>query len=424
MGKIFKIFNSTIFRRLAAGLAAFVVLTILGPVTAFAAGKLEVKVHFPFDSAQILSDYMDNADAFARLDDLVEERGVEGIDSLVVIAYSSPEGNSVYNLHLAERRAAALSSYIVSRWPGLETKVILRPEGESWDDLHEAVKTDTRISERTRSLMLDIIESDASEDAKERRLGAFPSWRILYKPHLKRSRFATVTFDPYRMPFELDTDIFIPDEPLYLPLDERLELDDPAMVVPYIKWPLFALSTNLLYDLSGTPKYPTFSPNFSIEVPVGQKWSIWGEYTFPWWLASDNDRAWEILKWDIGVRRWLSHHNPADRMDALTGHFVGIDLCAGYYDIEPGHKGYQGEFQLAGLEYGYAWRLSQRWRLTAAVGAGWMGTHYRYYVGDASDEHLIYQYNGRYTWFGPTKAELSIKYLFTKTKKTVKTHKK
>ena len=135
------------------------------------------------------------------------------------------------------------------------------------------------------------------------------------------------------------------------------------------------------------------------------------DYTFPWWLTRANDRAWQMLKLDFGARYWLSPHDITDPWDILTGHFVGIDLGAGYYDIEPKHKGYQGEFQTAGVEYGYAWRLSRSWRLEAYAALGWMATHYRYYEGNVGDTRLFYQHHGRYTWIGPTKAGVSIKYI-------------
>ena len=102
-------------------------------------------------------------------------------------------------------------------------------------------------------------------------------------------------------------------------------------------------------------------------------------------------------------------------MDVLRGHFLGLEFGAGYYDIEPQHQGYQGEFQMVTLEYGYAFRLAPRWRLDLCVGAGWLGTHYRYYKGTTDYVHLIYQEDGRIPWyFGPTKAGVSIKYIFTR----------
>ena len=187
-----------------------------------------------------------------------------------------------------------------------------------------------------------------------------------------------------------------------------MESEDDDRILPVVlpedlfaRKPIFALSTNAVYDLAITP-------NFAVEMPLGHNWSVLLDYTFPWWLTRANDRAWQIIKLDLGGRYWLSRHNRDDRWDILTGHFVGIDLGAGYYDIEPRHKGYQGEFQTAGLEYGYAWRLGKYWRLQAFGAIGWMGTHYRYYEANQGDTRLIYKYPGRYTWFGPTKLGVSI----------------
>jgi len=214
-----------------------------------------------------------------------------------------------------------------------------------------------------------------------------------------------------------------------VPEDElRVEVEDRPVVVPplrgfeWIRVPLFAASTNLVYDLGGliVPQLMAWTPNFAIEVPIGQRWSVYGEYSFPWWLVPANDRAWQVLKWDLGARWWFSRHDASDRMDVLRGHFLGLDFGAGYYDIEPKHTGYQGEFQTLGLEYGYAFRLSPAWRLDLYAGAGWLGTHYRYYEGNSDDVHLLYQHHGRLQWFGPVKAGVSIKYIFNRKIKRVR----
>ena len=47
--------------------------------------------------------------------------------------------------------------------------------------------------------------------------------------------------------------------------------------------PLFALKTNLLFDVA-------LIPNFEIEIPIGRHWSVNGEYMFPWWLL-DGDKT-------------------------------------------------------------------------------------------------------------------------------------
>lgn len=178
--------------------------------------------------------------------------------------------------------------------------------------------------------------------------------------------------------------------------------------------PLFAVSSNIILDAAITP-------NLNIEVPLGRQWSVYTEYTFPWWVTKGNNRAWQIQKWDLGGRYWFNRHRQP--MDVLSGHFIGLDVAGGYYDIEPNHRGWQGEAVVATLEYGYAWILGKKkvWRLDLTVGAGWMGTEYRYYKADESDQHLLYQYTGRFNWWGPTKVGLSFKYLFkTKTRRAAR----
>lgn len=170
-----------------------------------------------------------------------------------------------------------------------------------------------------------------------------------------------------------------------------------------VQKPLFALSTNMLHDIAITP-------NLMLEVPIGRRWSIYLEYTFPWWVNKKNTGAWQILKWDLGARFYpFFKYDESDPLDILRGHFFGIEFSGGYYDFEPKHTGYQGEFQIAGIEYGYSWRVARCWHIDLFIGAGWMGTHYRCYTGDANDEHLLYQYSGKLNWFGPTRFGVSAK---------------
>lgn len=178
-----------------------------------------------------------------------------------------------------------------------------------------------------------------------------------------------------------------------------------------IRKPLLGVSTNALYDLAITP-------NVAVEYPFGKNkdWSVLLDYTFPWWVNRANDMAWQILKLDVGARKYF---RKKSNKDVLTGFFVGLDLGAGYYDIEPKHKGWQGEFQTAGVEGGYAWTIGKKknWRMQAFAAVGWMGTHYRYYVGNDTDTRLMYKYSGRFNWIGPTKVGVSFQYIIHTKKK-------
>ena len=62
--------------------------------------------------------------------------------------------------------------------------------------------------------------------------------------------------------------------------------------------PLFALKTNLLFDLlSGL--------NVEVEVPIGKHFSLAGEWIFPWWLWEKKQYALEILNGNLELRYWL-----------------------------------------------------------------------------------------------------------------------
>lgn len=379
------------------------------------AGLAPTSVTFPLRETDVREDYMLNRSALAQIDSLITY-GI--LETLVITGAASPEGPEALNRSLALGRAQALRDWIVTKYPELEGKVSIRSAGENWNDLRKAVLADTIIDAPARARVLAIIDSNDTPAGKESRLKKMNEYQQIFDrffPALRASKLetsfkASPAVPVITVPEISDVSISITeDETGFNNVTNDLP-SVPALSLPpvyeVVKAPLFAASTNLLYDAAITP-------NFSLELPIGQRFSIFADYTFPWWVNRKNDRAWEILKWDIGARFWMSRRDRNNPMDVLKGHFIGIDFGAGYYDIEPKHTGYQGEFQTLGLEYGYAWRLGEHWRLDAFIGAGWMGTHYRYYEGSEDDQHLLYQYNGKLQWFGPTKVGVSIKYIFT-----------
>ena len=342
----------------------------------------DFQVFFRVSDTTVDRNYLDNPGTFDRLDNVLSLFGDVAIDTVRIVAKSSPEGSRALNMKLANGRAAAMKSYIEKHHPGLAGKIIIDAGISPWPS-------------------------------------GYADKKALAK--LRYTKFSLV-FQSGTVPVLCDDRIivlqdFIPVEPdeISAPEDEFLpfELEPIIVNIPEYRQaikriPVLALSTNMLYDLAITP-------NFAVEFPLGKHWSMLGEYTFPWWVTRDNTRAWQILKWDLGARYWF--HTPAkdNPMDVLRGHFLGLDLSAGYYDIEPYHTGWQGEFQAAGLEYGYAWTLGDFWRIEAFIGGGWMGTHYRYYEGNKDDSKLMYKDTDIKPWnFGPIKLGVSIKYVLSR----------
>jgi len=423
-------------------------------------------IYFRCDRSDYEASYLENQEMVASLEAILREAGPERIASVDVVAYASPEGSLTRNMTLSRARAEALRPLVEEHLAEYAPLITVEAGGEAWAPFRERILADSRIADASREKILAIIDDDSvGPDTKEwrlkNRLGADPNvgelYRYILDRHFRYLRCLAVTIhykdveapqpstaqeDHPEPPVDVsggdtssgappiktetdttseqaitqvpespeapqvpETDQTNPQETDNLSSEALLSEDSVAIRVP-----LFAVSTNVLHDLAITP-------NVAVELPLGHHWSVLGEYTFPWWVTPNNRHAWEMLKADLGVRYWLSRRDLSVPMDVLKGHFVGLDFGAGYYDIEPRHTGYQGEFQTVGLEYGYAWELGPKWRLDAFGAIGWMGTHYRYYEGNTDDSRLLYKYNGRYTWFGPTKAGISVKYIFTAKKR-------
>ena len=394
-------------------------------------------VYYSLNEDFIRPDYMGNAENLKVIRRILSNPANRQKE-LVLVGAASPEGPVTINDRLGIKRAQNLADWIVGQFPDMEGRIVIRSKGEDWAGLRAQVENCSALSAQDKEEILSIIDSDKTPVQKEAALKAHASYGIVEKeclPYIRYAKFGD--FEPAvtvkeEQPEEKVEEPVLPTIETGEDVDLKENIDTTAIVAPQdtlavdtpkvdqadklqekveepqdIVKPFVAVGTNALYDL-------ILTPNVNFEFPLGKHWSIAGDYTFPWFVTPGNDRAWQILKWDIQPRFWFNGGNRnADK--ALTGLFVGLDLSAGYYDIEPRHKGYQGEFQLAGLDLGYSWKLDGNWRVGVAAGFGWMGTHYRYYEGSEDDVHLLYKNHGKLNWMGPTKAEVGIKYLFTQT---------
>lgn len=191
--------------------------------------------------------------------------------------------------------------------------------------------------------------------------------------------------------------------PLTVP--EKLPEIAPFTVLPQAESRrfVFALKTNLLYDLlSGI--------NLEVEVPVGKRFSLAGEWIFPWWLYEKKQYALEILNGNLELRYWLGERT---KDNLLTGWHLGIYGGGGLYDVEWKTKGYQGEFIIPfGISGGFTHKISENWRLEYSLGIGYVSNKYREYVPQKSEYdkrwHLIEQRRGKSTWIGPTRVKISL----------------
>ena len=177
---------------------------------------------------------------------------------------------------------------------------------------------------------------------------------------------------------------------------------------------LFALKSNALFWAAG-------APNFGIEYPINNRWSICGDYVAPWSSSFATGLYYQLMMINAEGRYWFGDR---EQRPVMTGWFAGVNLGGGYYDfmLNNQKKGLQGEFYiLAGVSAGYSHSISSndRVRLEYALGLGYMQTRYRKYHWDDFD--YVLDAPREQVWktsiFGPTQAKVSVVWLLFVNKK-------
>ncbi|MBP5488299.1 MAG: DUF3575 domain-containing protein [Bacteroidales bacterium] len=150
-----------------------------------------MRVHFRFDSSELVQDYMSNESAILSLDQFL--KATDSQVDVQIIAYSSPEGNESYNKRLSYRRAVAVKDYILSVVPGANPTIMVMPESEAWKQFRKYVLSDKKLSAESRSELLFVIDSDATADEKEELIKANPDYKRLYTKYFRSLRYADIS---------------------------------------------------------------------------------------------------------------------------------------------------------------------------------------------------------------------------------------
>ncbi len=417
----------------------FLLLTLLLPAGYASASEtneddskiVEVVLYFELDKSVIDSTKFNNAKDLKDLNHFLNRLTTDdyiNIDKVEINSYTSPENGVAYNKRLSEQRAQSTLKYILDNGLLPEEQVHAYGKGIAWDALREeVVDSDTPYKDQVIDILDNVPEetwkrlqpSDKYVSLVDSRLGQLMNLKggVPYKymsenifPYLRSSSIIAIYFvNQKNIPMQPIGLIAPPEKMSITGLDNSLygyAKPDP----PFIRKPILALKTNLLYDALTVL-------NVELEVPIRKRWSVLGEWTFPWWLARDNSRALQYLNGNVEGRYWFG-----DRTDrqVMTGWFGGAYAGAGKYDFENKSKGYQGEYKLSvGLTAGYAHKINRKGtlRMEYSLGLGYLDTDYRKYKGSYNDEFLIWQNNGTLKYFGPTRAKVSFVWmLFAKRK--------
>lgn len=388
--------------------------------------------YFANNSSLLMRDYRTNETELSKLDGTLRALTVSSaLDSIVIEGNASVIGSFQTNSRLSNDRALAVKSYIRWKHPHIDPeKIYIVPSVFNWDELRERVQQDRLVPYREE--LLHILSSplnDQSILAEIKRLGNGTAEDYITNNFSKYMRSATslvfwVKPEPTGQgvsraedrPEEVlreEKDILGPDptEGQSRPsiTDSRSDTPEevstasyfPSLPDSFTRKPLFALKTNLLYDLAA-------ALNIAVEVPIGQRWSVSAEWVFPWWLWKKEQYALEIMNGNLEARYWWGNRSGREQM---TGWFTGVYGGGGIYDVEWKTKGYQGEFFTGGLTGGFAHKIGRNLRMEYSLGIGYIGSQYREYAPKKCLDghwHLIRQKSGDFNWIGPTQAKVSL----------------
>lgn len=169
------------------------------------------------------------------------------------------------------------------------------------------------------------------------------------------------------------------------------------------------LKTNLLYG-----GY-TFTPNLGLEIGLGKRTTleISGGYN-PWNLDGSQVNNKKAVHWlaQAEFRYFFC--------EKFNGHFLGVHALGGMYNISAhelpllfgkgsGDYRFEGSALGAGISYGYQLVLGKSWNLEFNIGVGYANLRYEKYRCTNCGEK---QGDFNRDYFGPTKAGISIIYIF------------
>ena len=378
---------------------------------------MRFRIFYPVNETKLHEDYMDNANQLHRILKHLEKS--PQIDSITIYSYASPEGPYALNKRLAAERGKTAKEYLLKHFPTerhlSDSLIIIDPTAENWQGLRDKVYYQYPYDDKEEVLKL-LDRTDITNERRKvllKRLNRGKPWVYIREHILPELRYATWVSVWQRI--QVDQ---VVEEPA------NLRVDFPKMEQPVLRTiplpppvmeedtkTILALKSNLLYDAVSWL-------NFSVEVPIGDRFSALYYHQFPWWTWGKANNEYCMRFLSIGAEgRWWFKPMPREKTekrikrDRLMGHFLGVYAESGKYDFERKRDiCYQGEFWSTGLSYGYAMPIGKRLNLELSLSVGYASIAYRGYT-PSEDYEILWrdpEKVGRWHYFGPTKAQVSL----------------
>lgn len=369
------------------------------------------KVYFRLGEVTIDLNYKDNRATLQKFAaDLLAQRnnGTGQIGQLKVIASASPDGSIQANEKVVKQRAVAIATWVKNEIAGeLEYTVVF--EGVDWDLLIRLVEEDNRVPHREE--VLDVLRNEPEHITMGTSIirnrynkllqvyeGESMTW--IYRNLFPDMRYASVEVDVRQKAEPEPAPQVNPEAPIVQ--EEPQPVAEPEPLQPEKKPFYMAVKTNLLYDVA-------FIPNIGAEFYLGNHWSIAANWQYIWLRNKAKHKYWRVGAGDVALRKWFG--NKASQKP-LTGHHIGAYGQMVTYDFAPtGKSGTIAEDWnwSVGLEYGYSLPIARRLNMDFTLGIGYHWGEYKEY--DPIDDHSVWQATKQRSYFGPTKAEVSLVWL-------------
>ena len=245
---------------------------------------MRFRIFYPVGAVELHEDYMDNAYSLDRIRKYLEKS--PKIDSITIYSYASPEGPYQLNKRLAAGRGKTVKEYLMKHLPPHrqlpDSLLIIDPTAENWDGLRRLVQYQYTLADKDKVLAI-LSRTDISDERRKvllKGLNRGKSWQYILKHLMPQLRYATwvMVWQPLEIDLPIDT-IIRPK--MDFPIKPLPKLA-PLPVIKEETETILALKTNLLYDALSWL-------NFSVEVPLGDRFSALYYHQFPWWSWGKNN---------------------------------------------------------------------------------------------------------------------------------------
>lgn len=404
-------------RMMAVVLAALIALVSEAQTPSFAVCDSvtgTAHIDFPFDNARIVPGLGNNAAELGRINrliDLVKNDTNAVLVGMSIHGYGSPEGTFRRNRVLAQERTDSIAAYIMRRNALPEGFIKTSSTAEDWEGLARFIREADASLLPHRGGLLRILDSDRSTGGKQWAMKTmYPAdYRVLATqcmPQLRRTDFCInylLKCPPTPPAIEPAVEEPVAEVKTFMAPDTVAA--EESFLIEKQKRTKFYVRMNMLLPLL----------NIGIELPIGNRWSIAGDWYYPWLFRNwRHENCYQMDGLLLEGRYWFGKkHKPGEenRKYRLQGHSVGLFAMGGRYDLQHNYDGHQGEYILGGVDYLWATPIFKgKMHLELCFGVGFFYTWARKYhvYEEGGKGYRDKNYRKTVSYFGPLRAGVNL----------------